>query len=266
MLHLNDVHVTFNPGTATEVRALRGIDLQVSSGDFVTVIGSNGAGKSTLLSAIVGTARPDRGTIRLGDRDVTAWNACRRASEVGRVFQDPRLGTCGSLSIEENLALAARRGKRRSFSAALSGSRQRASFSEKLAPLGLGLEARLSTPIGLLSGGQRQAVSLLMATLLPMKILVLDEHTAALDPAVAARVLQLSKEIAENDGLTVLMVTHSMGDALAFGSRTIMMDRGIVALDLSSEDRSKLDVPALLALFGKAVGRTVDSDQMLLSR
>lgn len=265
MLRLTDVHVTFNAGTPTEVRALRGVDLDILSGEFVTVIGSNGAGKSTLLSAIVGTVRPDRGTIALGTRDITDWPAARRAADVARVFQEPRLGTCGSLSIEENLALAARRGHRRSFAAALRGSRQRSHFAEKLARLGLGLEDRMSTPIGLLSGGQRQAVSLLMATLLPMKILVLDEHTAALDPAAAAKVLALSSEIAASDGLTVLMVTHSMGDALAFGSRTIMMDRGAVVLDVSGEERRKLDIPALLQLFGNATGRLVDNDQMMLA-
>lgn len=265
MLHLNDVHVTFNAGTATEVRALRGVSLHILPGEFVTVIGSNGAGKSTLLSTIVGTARPDRGSIRLGTLDVTDWDACRRAGEVGRVFQDPRLGTCGSLSIEENLALAAKRGRRRGFASALAGGRQKANFADKLARLGLGLEYRMSTPIGLLSGGQRQAVSLLMATLLPMKILLLDEHTAALDPAVASKVLELSKEIAESDHLTVLMVTHSMGDALAFGSRTIMMDRGTVALDVNGDERRKLDVPALLRLFGEATGRIVDNDQMMLA-
>ena len=265
MLYLNDIHVTFNEGTSTEVRALRGVDLHIRQGEFVTVIGSNGAGKSTLLSSIVGTVLADRGTMRLGGRDVTTWNASKRASEVGRVFQDPRLGTCSSLSIEENLALAAKRGQRRSFAAALSGSKQRARFTEKLAQIGLGLEERLSTPIGLLSGGQRQAVSLLMATLLPMKILLLAEHTAELDPSVASKVLHLSKEIAESDGLTVLMVTHSMGDALAYGSRTIMMDRGTVALDVSGDERGKLDIQRLLDMFGRATGRAVDSDQLILS-
>ncbi|MCC8971719.1 ABC transporter ATP-binding protein [Bradyrhizobium brasilense] len=265
MLRLNDLHVTFNVGTPTEVRALRGVNLDISPGEFVTVIGSNGAGKSTLLSAIVGAVRPSRGTIKLGARDITDWPASKRAADVGRVFQEPRLGTCGSLSIEENLALAAKRGRRRGFSTALSGGRQRRQFANKLARLGLGLEDRMSTPIGLLSGGQRQAVSLLMATLLPMKILVLDEHTAALDPAAAAKVLSLSAEIADADGLTVLMVTHSMGDALALGTRTILMDRGVVALDVSGEERRKLDIPALLQLFGKATGRVVDSDQMMLT-
>jgi putative ABC transport system ATP-binding protein len=265
MLRLTDVHVTFNVGTPTEVRALRGVNLDISQGEFVTVIGSNGAGKSTLLSAIVGAVRPDRGTIKLGARDITDWPASKRAADVGRVFQEPRLGTCGSLSIEENLALASKRGHRRGLAVALSGARQRTLFADKLARLGLGLEDRMSTPIGLLSGGQRQAVSLLMATLLPMKILVLDEHTAALDPAAAAKVLSLSAEIADSDGLTVLMVTHSMGDALALGTRTIMMDRGTVVLDVSGEERGKLDIPALLQLFGKATGRVVDNDQMMLA-
>lgn len=265
MLRLNDVHVTFNEGTPTEVRALRGVCLAIAPGEFVTVIGSNGAGKSTLLSVIVGTVRPDRGTIELDTSDITDWSASRRAAHVGRVFQEPRLGTCGSLTIEENLALAAKRGRRRGLAAALSGGRQRVYFADMLARLGLGLEDRMATPIGALSGGQRQAVSLLMATLLPMKILVLDEHTAALDPSAAAKVLSLSAEIAQADGLTVLMVTHSMGDALALGTRTIMMDRGAVVLDVSGDKRRKLGIPALLQLFGKATGRIVDNDQMMLT-
>jgi putative ABC transport system ATP-binding protein len=265
MLRLTDVHVTFNAGSPTEARALRGVNLAISPSEFVTVIGSNGAGKSVLLSTIVGTVRPDRGTIRLGVQDITDWPASKRATDVGRVFQEPRLGTCESLSIEENLALAARRGRRRGFAPALSGGRQRTHFADKLARLGLGLEDRMSTPVGLLSGGQRQAVSLLMATLSPMKLLVLDEHTAALDPVAAAKVLSLSAEIAHSNELTVLMVTHSMRDALALGARTIMMDRGTVVLDVSGEERRKLDARALLQLFGKATGRLIDNDQLMLA-
>jgi putative tryptophan/tyrosine transport system ATP-binding protein len=265
MLRLTDLHITFNPGTSTEVRALRGVNLDILPGEFVTVIGSNGAGKSTLLSAVVGTVRPDRGTIWLGTDDITDWPASRRSAIVGRVFQEPRLGTCGSLSIEENLALAAKRGQRRGLALALSGGKQRAQFAEQLARLGLGLEGRMSAPIGSLSGGQRQAVSLLMATLQPMKILVLDEHTAALDPSAAAKVLALSAEIAHSQNLTTLMVTHSMGDALAYGSRTIMMDQGKIVLDINGDERQKLAVPDLLRLFGKATGKIIDSDQLILT-
>jgi len=265
MLRLTDIHVTFNPGTAMEVRALRGVSLDIMPGEFVTVIGSNGAGKSTLLSSIVGTVRPDRGTVLLCVENITDWPAARRARDIARVFQEPRLGTCGTLSIVENMALAARRGKRRGLARALAGQTERRHLAERLARLGLGLEKRLDTPIGALSGGQRQAVSLLMATLQPTKVLVLDEHTAALDPSAAARVLALSDEIASDKKLTTLMVTHSMRDALAYGQRTIMMDQGRIILDIAGEERQKLDIPDLLELFGRATGREVDDDQLILA-
>ncbi|PWC47022.1 ABC transporter ATP-binding protein [Azospirillum sp. TSA6c] len=265
MLRLTDVHITFNPGTPTEVRALRGVSLDITPGEFVTVIGSNGAGKSTLLSTIVGTVRPDRGSILLGTEDVTDWPAARRARDIARVFQEPRLGTCGSLSIEENLALAARRGQSRGLRFALAGGHQRRRFADLLARLGLGLEDRMAAPIGTLSGGQRQAVSLLMATLAAMKILVLDEHTAALDPGAAAKVLELSAEIARSERLTTLMVTHSMRDAITYGQRTIMMDRGRIVLDIKGAEREKLDIPDLLELFGRATGRAADDDQLMLA-
>lgn len=265
MLKLDDIHITFNAGTATEVRALRGISLDIAEGEFVTVIGSNGAGKSTLLSTVVGTAKPDTGTIHLAGNDVTNWPAAKRARLVGRVFQEPRLGTCSSLSIEENLALAAARGKKRGLALALGKRGQKQMFAEHLEKLGLGLEHRMATPIGALSGGQRQAVSLLMATLLPMKILVLDEHTAALDPSAAHKVLTLSAEIAGESRLTTLMVTHSMKDALAYGSRTLMMNAGQIVLDIAGEERSRLKVSDLLERFGRAAGTEIDDDQLMLA-
>ncbi|QQM30233.1 ABC transporter ATP-binding protein [Martelella lutilitoris] len=265
MLSLSDIRLTFNPGTATEVKALRNVSMKIDEGEFVTVIGSNGAGKSTLLSTVVGTVKPDKGSVRLDGLDVTDWPAAKRARYVGRVFQEPRLGTCSSLSIEENLALAAARGKKRGLGLALGRKGQKAMFAEHLEKLGLGLEHRMGTPIGALSGGQRQAVSLLMATLLPMKILVLDEHTAALDPSAAHKVLTLSAEIAEERKLTTLMVTHSMRDALAYGSRTLMMNAGQIVLDIKGEERSRLKVSDLLERFGRAAGTEIDDDQLVLA-
>jgi len=265
MLHLEDISVTFNAGTPTEVRALTDIDLHIDDGEFVTVIGSNGAGKSTLLSVVVGTVKPERGSVHLDGEAVTAWPPAKRAMHVGRVFQEPRLGTCSSLSIEENLSLAAARGKNRSLKNALGSRSNRKWLADQVAKLEIGLEDRMTQPVGTLSGGQRQAISLLMATLLPMKILVLDEHTAALDPGAAAKVLALSTEIAETRGLTTLMVTHSMRDALAVGHRTIMMDSGRIVLDFTEEERAKLTVQDLSNLFGKAIGKQLDDDKLMLA-
>ncbi|MBK1622382.1 MULTISPECIES: ABC transporter ATP-binding protein [Afifella] len=265
MLSLNNIHVTFNAGTPTEVRALSDINLKIADGEFVTVIGSNGAGKSTLLSVVVGTVKPERGSVHLDGEDVTAWSPHRRAMHVGRVFQEPRLGTCSSLSIEENLALAAARGKSRGLKGALGTRQNRKWLADQVAKLEIGLEDRMTQPVGTLSGGQRQAISLLMATLLPMKILVLDEHTAALDPGAAAKVLALSTEIAETRKLTTLMVTHSMRDALAVGHRTIMMDSGRIVLDFTEEERAKLTVQDLSSLFGRAIGKQLDDDKMMLA-
>jgi len=264
MIALQGVHVTFGRGTPLENRALRGLDLAIPAGQFVTVIGSNGAGKSTLLNVLSGDARAERGRIEVDGTDVTAWPAPKRAGLIARVFQDPMAGTCENLSIEENMALAYARGRSRGLGASLNGQR-RDLFREKLAILGLGLENRLGDSMGLLSGGQRQAVSLLMATLTGMKILLLDEHTAALDPRTADFVLQLTRKIVEEQKLTTLMVTHSMRHALDYGTRTVMLHEGQVAFDLAEDERQGLDVPDLLKLFSKVRGEQLDDDSLLLA-
>ncbi len=263
MIELADIHVTFNSGTPLENPVLRGVDLSIPAGQFITVIGSNGAGKSTLLNVLAGEAAPARGRVTIGGRDVTAQAPHQRAALVARVFQDPLAGTCGALTIEENLALAAARGRRRGLRAALTPG-LRARFREALARLGLGLEDRLADRIGLLSGGQRQAVSLLMAALVPSSILLLDEHTAALDPKTAAFVLGLTREIVAEQRLTTLMVTHSMRQALDCGERTIMMHHGRIAFDVAGPERAALDVPDLLALFERSRGERLDEDALLL--
>lgn len=265
MLSICDAYVTFNPGTPIAVPALRGVDLDLAPGEFVTVIGTNGAGKSTLLSAVAGDVRLDRGGIYVDGHDVTRWPTEQRASLIGRVFQEPRAGTCSSLTVEENLALAASRGGRRRLRLALGRGAERARLKEHLARLGMGLEDRLGAHVGTLSGGQRQALSLLMATLLPMKILILDEHTAALDPGAAATILALSSEITGEQRLTTLMVTHSMRNSLDHGERTIMMNAGRVLLDIRGDERKGYDVPDLLALFKKTTGKAVEDDQLVLA-
>ena len=263
MIVVEDIHVTFGRGTPLENRALRGLSLTIPTGQFVTVIGSNGAGKSTLLNVLSGDAQAERGRIVIEGVDVQRWPTPRRASLIARVFQDPMAGTCERLSIEENMALAFARGRSRGLGASLSGSR-RAVFRDKLSVLGLGLENRLGDSMGLLSGGQRQAVSLLMATLTGMKILLLDEHTAALDPRTADFVLELTRKIVEEQQLTALMVTHSMRHALDYGTRTVMLHEGQVAFDLDAEHRKGLDVPDLLKLFSKVRGEQLDDDSLLL--
>ncbi|MGK9231891.1 ABC transporter ATP-binding protein [Inquilinus limosus] len=264
MIRVENVHVTFGRGTPLENRALRGIDLAIPAGQFVTVIGSNGAGKSTLLNVLSGDASPERGRIEIDGVDVTRWPAPKRAGLVARVFQDPMAGTCEGLSIEENMALAYARGRARGFAASLDGPRRKV-FRDKLAVLGLGLENRLGDAMGQLSGGQRQAVSLLMATLAGMKILLLDEHVAALDPRTADFVLRLTRSIIEEQKLTALMVTHSMRDALDHGSRTVMLHEGQVAFDVAGDQRHGLDVPDLLKLFSKVRGEQLDDDSLLLA-
>jgi putative tryptophan/tyrosine transport system ATP-binding protein len=263
MIRLEGITVTFGRGTPMETTALRGLDLAIPAGQFVTVIGSNGAGKSTVLNVLTGDAPVDRGRVVIDEQDVTSWGAPRRAALVARVFQDPLAGSCADLSIEENLALAAARGVRRGFSLAIDA-RRRDDFRARLNRLGLGLENRLGDRMGLLSGGQRQAVSLLMATLQPMKILLLDEHTAALDPKTAEFVLALTQQIVEEQKLTTLMVTHSMRQALDHGDRIVMLHEGSVVLDVAGEERRGLDVPDLLALFAKHRGQMLADDALLL--
>lgn len=263
MLSAKDLRITFNPGTPIENRALRGLSLDIPEGQFVTVIGSNGAGKSTFLNAISGDLMLDSGSIEIGGRDVTRLPVWERAGQVARVFQDPLAGTCEDLTIEENMALAQRRGAPRGFGHAVRPA-MREVFRERLAILGLGLENRLADRIGLLSGGQRQAVSLLMATLQPSRILLLDEHTAALDPRTADFVLQLTARIVAENRLTAMMVTHSMRQALEVGDRTVMLHQGEVVLDVSGEARRGMGVADLLAMFERVRGEQIDDDALLL--
>ena len=245
MLELKGLYKTFNPGTANEKRAIDGLELTLEEGDFVTVIGGNGAGKSTTLNLIAGVFPPDCGTITLNGRDLTHLSEHRRAKYLGRVFQDPMMGTAATMGIEENLALALRRGKSRGLRTGIHN-QERELYRERLATLGLGLEDRMTSKVGLLSGGQRQALTLLMATLKKPELLLLDEHTAALDPKTADKVLQLTKEIVERDHLTTLMVTHNMRNAIEYGNRLIMMDAGRVVVDLRGEEKKNLTVRELL--------------------
>lgn len=264
MLDVKNISKTFNAGTVNEKVALNGLSLHLDEGDFVTVIGGNGAGKSTMLNAVAGTLTVDSGSILLDGEDITRKPEHRRAADLGRVFQDPMMGTAGDMWIEENLALAARRGSRRTFKWGISHE-ERERYRELLAPLGLGLEDRLTAKVGLLSGGQRQALTLLMASLKKPKLMLLDEHTAALDPKTAAKVLELSDRIVEENGLTTMMVTHNMKDAIAHGNRLIMMDAGRVVLDICGWEKQKLTVPDLLALFSEAGGTDAADDKLLLA-
>jgi putative ABC transport system ATP-binding protein len=263
MIEIQGLGVTFGRGTVLETRALADVDLAIPAGEFVTVIGSNGAGKSTLLNALAGDVHPDRGRVRVDGEDVTGWSAPARARLTARVFQDPLAGSCAALSIEENLALAAARGRTRGLALALS-QELRERFRARLARLGLGLEHRLGDRMGLLSGGQRQAVSLLMATLAPTKVLLLDEHTAALDPKTGEFVLELTREIVAEQRLTTVMVTHSMRQALDCGGRTIMLHEGRICFDVAGERRTGLDVPDLVALFAEVRGERLN-DSLLLA-
>ncbi len=263
MLKADNLRITFNAGTPIENHVLRGLSLEIPTGQFLTVIGSNGAGKSTFLNAISGDLKVDSGNIWINETNVTRMNAAERATDIARVFQDPLAGTCAGLSIEENLALAFSRGQKRSFKMALNKN-NREIFRDKLAILKLGLENRLSDRMDLLSGGQRQAVSLIMASLQPSKILLLDEHTAALDPKTAAFVLDLTKQIVEENHLTAMMVTHSMRQALDFGQRTVMLHQGQVVLDVAGVERAKMDVPDLIAMFESTRHEKLTDDSLLL--
>lgn len=263
MIKVEQLQLTFNAGTPIENHVLRGLNLNIKEGEFVTVIGSNGAGKSTLLNVISGDLISDSGYVIINDKDVTRLPAWKRAGMVARVFQDPMIGTCEKLTIEENLALAYNRGKKQCLKPALNR-HIRALFKEKLSILNLGLENRLSDMMGLLSGGQRQAVSLLMSTLQPSKLLLLDEHTAALDPKTAQFVLELTNQIVQESKLTTMMVTHSMKQALEYGTRTVMLHQGQVVLDVSDDERSKMTVSDLLSMFEKTRGEVITDDSLLL--
>ncbi len=264
MLELKNISKTFFPGTVHEKTALDNLSLTLHEGDFVTVIGGNGAGKSTMLNAIAGTFSVDSGSILIDGKDVTRLPEFKRAALLGRVFQDPMMGTAPTMQIQENLALAARRGKHRGLKWGITPQEEQ-EYYQKLKDLDLGLEDRMKAKVGLLSGGQRQALTLLMAALQKPKLLLLDEHTAALDPRTAAKVLELSDKIVEENHLTTMMITHNMKDAIAHGNRLIMMDAGHVVLDISGEEKKNLTVSDLLTLFSKASGTEANDDKLLLS-
>ncbi len=263
MLELKNIYKTFNAGTVNEKMALRGLNLTLEDGDFVTVIGGNGAGKSTMLNAIAGVWPVDQGQILIGDADVTKLPEYKRAKYLGRVFQDPMTGTAATMEIQENLALALRRGDSRTLKAGIT-KKEHVKYREMLATLGLGLEDRMTSKVGLLSGGQRQALTLLMATLKKPKLLLLDEHTAALDPKTAAKVLQTTDMIVNRDNLTTLMITHNMKDAIAHGNRLIMMMDGNIILDIRGEEKKKLTVADLLHKFEEASGEEFANDKAIL--
>ena len=264
MLNIENIKKTFNPGTITEKVALQGVSLHLKPGDFVTVIGGNGAGKSTLMNAIAGTFKVDAGKIVIDGKDITKLPEHKRAKYIGRVFQDPMMGTAANMQIEENLAIASRRGQFPTLRWSAPEA-QRAYFREQLKPLNLGLEDRLESKVGLLSGGQRQALTLLMATMVEPKLLLLDEHTAALDPKTAAQVLELTNNIVNSRKLTTLMITHNMRDALSCGNRLIMLHEGRILIDVSGEEKKSLTIKDLLAMFEKAAGSELNSDALLLS-
>ena len=263
MLKINNVYKTFNANTVNEKKVFEGLSLTLKEGDFVTVIGGNGAGKSTMLNVVSGAIIPDDGTVTIDGVDVTRLPEHKRAKYIGRVFQDPRMGTATDMWVEENMSIADSRGMRRGLKWAITN-KDREKYRKQLALLDLGLEDRLSTKMGLLSGGQRQAVTLLMATMRKPKLLLLDEHTAALDPKTAAKVLEITDKLITENNLTALMVTHNMKDAIAHGNRLIMMNAGKVIIDVSGEEKKKLTVETLLEAFSKASGSEFTSDRALL--
>lgn len=264
MLEIQNISKTFNHNTVNEKIALKGLSLVLKDGEFVTVIGGNGAGKSTMLNAVAGVFPVDDGRILIGGDDVTRLPEYRRAAFIGRVFQDPMMGTAASMGIEENLALALRRGQKRSLRWGIS-QKERGQYRQLLASLGLGLEERLTTKVGLLSGGQRQALTLLMATIKKPRLLLLDEHTAALDPKTAAKVLETTDLIVNRDKLTTLMITHNMKDAIVHGNRLIMLYEGQIVVDVAGEEKKKLTVEKLLELFSRASGSDEAEDKLILS-
>lgn len=263
VLTLQNVHKTFEAKTPNENHVLKGIDLKVEKGDFITIIGGNGAGKSTFLNAIAGSLMVDQGTIKIEDNDVTNLTTNKRAGLVSRVFQDTRMGTASRLTIEENMAIADRRGQSFGFGRGVNN-KQRERFKEALKLLDLGLENRLTAEVGLLSGGQRQALTLLMATLKKPKVLLLDEHTAALDPKTSDMVLKLTEEVIQRDQLTALMITHDMEQAIQMGNRLLMMDNGRILIDISGEEKKQLTVQQLLDMFKKQSGRALNDDALIL--
>ncbi len=264
MLEIKNVYKTFNEGTINEKKVFEGLNLTLEDGDFVTVIGGNGAGKSTMLNLVAGAYPVDEGNIIIDGIDVTRLPEHKRAQYIGRVFQDPRMGTASDMWVEENMSIADSRGHRRGVRWAIRG-KDREKYREQLKMLDLGLEDRLTTKMGLLSGGQRQAITLLMAAMKKPKLLLLDEHTAALDPKTAAKVLEITDKLVSENNLTALMVTHNMRDAIAHGNRIIMMNAGKIVLDIKGEEKKKLTVEALLAEFTKASGAEFANDRALLS-
>ena len=264
MLKIENVSKTFNKGTINEKVALRGLNVELLEGDFVTVIGGNGAGKSTMLNMVAGVYPVDEGRIMVDDKDITGQPDFKRAAYLGRVFQDPMMGTAADMELQENLAMAYRRGKKRGLRWGISA-KERKLYRERLATLGLGLEDRMTTKVGLLSGGQRQAITLLMATLQSPKVLLLDEHTAALDPKTAAKVLDLTNQFVEQDNLTTMMVTHNMRDAIRMGNRLVMMHEGRIIYDVRDEEKKALQVSDLMKKFEEVSGNEFANDRMILS-
>ena len=265
MLKVTKLSKTFNPGTINEKKALTGLSLELKTGDFVTIVGSNGAGKSTLFNAIAGAFFPEAGRVKLDGEDITFLPDYRRSKYIGRMFQDPLKGTAPSMTIEENMALAYLRASKRTSPFSRVSKADREDFRARLSQLGLGLENRMKHPVGLLSGGQRQALTLLMATLVTPKLLLLDEHTAALDPATAEKVLELTKNIVSDNNITCLMITHNIQSALELGNRTIMMSDGKIVMELAGKERERMTLERLMVLFREKTSKNLDNDRILLS-